>query len=180
MTVGPSGIPPGPIEEFLEILQAHGIVQLVDIRTMPRSRYNPQYNGDALSAALDGRNIRYLHLPELGGLRRARPDSPNTGWRNASFRGYADYMQTPELERGLAALIQVAAEAPAAMMCAEAVPWRCHRSLVADALVVSEIGVQHIQNTGEAAAHQLTPFAVVEGTVIVYPRAGKLDAPTLF
>jgi uncharacterized protein (DUF488 family) len=180
MTVGTIGHSTRPIEEFLEILSAHGIEQLVDIRTIPRSRYNPQYNGDALGAALAVRNIRYLHLPELGGLRRARPDSPNTGWRNASFRGYADYMQTPEFERGLEALIQLAEQAPAAMMCAEAVQWRCHRSLVADALLVRGITVQHIKNTGDAAAHKLTPFALVEGTVIVYPRAGKLDAPTLF
>jgi len=116
MTVGTIGHSTRPIEEFIEILQVHGIEQLVDIRTIPRSRHNPQYNGEALAAELAAHAIQYLHLPQLGGLRRARPDSPNTGWRNASFRGYADYMQTPEFDAGIARLIHLAEEHAVAIL----------------------------------------------------------------
>ena len=125
MTVATIGHSTRAIEKFIELLRAHGIEQLVDIRTIPRSRHNPRYNRESLPAELATHDIRYLHLPELGGLRHARPDSPNTGWRNLSFRGFADYMQTPEFEAGIAALIHVAEERPTAIMCAEAVPWRC-------------------------------------------------------
>jgi uncharacterized protein (DUF488 family) len=183
MTVATIGHSTRPIEKFIELLRAHGIEQLVDIRTIPRSRHNPQYNRETLPASLAAHGIRYVHLAELGGLRHARPDSPNTGWRNLSFRGFADYMQTPEFEAGIATLIQLAGERPTAIMCAEAVPWRCHRSLVADALAVRGITVQHIQTTGKASPHKLTSFACVSGTAIVYREPAqqlRLDGPTLF
>ena len=157
-----------PIEEFVEILKAHSIDELVDIRTVPRSRHNPQFNLDTLPESLAGAGIGYRHLPGLGGLRRPRPDSVNTGWRNASFRGYADYMQTPEFEASLEQLITAARERQVAIMCAEAVEFRCHRSLVADALVVRGIAVEHIQNAKRAKPHRLTPFAEVSGNRIVY------------
>ena len=183
MTVATIGHSTRAIEKFIELLRAHGIEQLVDIRTIPRSRHNPRYNRESLPAELAPHDIRYVHLAALGGLRRARPDSPNTGWRNLSFRGFADYMQTPKFEAGIATLIQLAGERPTAIMCAEAVPWRCHRSLVADALAVRGIAVQHIQTTGKASPHQLTSFACVSGTAIVYQepvRHRHLDGPTLF
>ena len=183
MTVATIGHSTRPIEKFIQLLRAHGIEQLVDIRTIPRSRHNPQYNQESLPAELAAHGIRYVHLAELGGLRHARPDSPNTGWRNLSFRGFADYMQTPEFEAGIATLIQLAGERPTAIMCAEAVPWRCHRSLVADALAVRGIDVQHIQTTGKASPHKLTSFACVSGTAIVYQEPSqqlRLDGPTLF
>lgn len=121
-------------EIFIEMLQVHGVKQLVDVRTIPRSRHNPQFNRDTLPETLGSAEIAYAHLNELGGLRHARLDSPNTGWRNTSFRGFADYMQTPEFAVGLQALLQIAGLKQTAIMCTEAVPWRCHRSLIADAL----------------------------------------------
>lgn len=156
------------IEEFIDILKTHSIEELVDIRTVPRSRHNPQFNRDTLPSSLEPAGIAYRHMPGLGGLRRARPDSVNTAWRNASFRGYADYMQTPEFHTALGELIEVAREKTVAVMCAEAVEWRCHRSLVADALEVRGISVRHIQSRTRAKPHRLTPFAKVDGTEIVY------------
>ncbi len=160
------------IEEFIAILEAHRIRQLVDIRTIPRSRTNPQFNREVLPLSLDAGGILYKHMPGLGGLRKARPDSINTGWRNASFRGYADYRQTPEFEESLNDLIAAGMTQPTAIMCAEAVHWRCHRSLVADALVVRGLAVQHIQNAGAAKPHSITPFAQVAGSRIIYPKEG--------
>jgi uncharacterized protein (DUF488 family) len=157
------------MEDFLDLLQAHGVKRLVDVRTVPRSRHNPQFNQDALPKALRHIGIAYLHLPELGGLRHARRDSSNTGWRNASFRGFADYMQTLQFETGLDKLIKSAARTQVAIMCAEAVPWRCHRSLIADALVVRGIQVEHVTSATRAQPHSLTTFAKVEGTHITYP-----------
>jgi uncharacterized protein (DUF488 family) len=157
-----------PIAEFLAILEAHGVDLLVDVRTVPRSRHNPQFNRDALPASLREAEIRYLSLPGLGGLRRPRADSPNTAWRNAGFRGYADYMQTAEFREHLHKLMELASETQAAIMCAEAVPWRCHRSLIADALVVRGIPVEHIMSSTASHPHKLTPFARVEGHQIVY------------
>jgi uncharacterized protein (DUF488 family) len=143
---------------------------VVDIRTVPRSRRNPQFEQATLSATLAAAGLGYVHLPELGGLRHPRPDSPNTAWRNASFRGYADYMLTPGFEAGLARLVTLADEqGPVAIMCAEAVPWRCHRSLVADALVARGVDVLHVVGAGQPNAHRLTPMARVEGTRITYP-----------
>jgi uncharacterized protein (DUF488 family) len=158
-----------PIEEFVHLLQAHGVEQLIDIRTVPRSRTNPQFNRDALPNSLKDAGIGYLHMPALGGLRHARRDSPNTGWRNASFRGYADYMQTPDFAAAIDSLVELASGRQVAIMCAEAVPWRCHRSLVADALFARGIPVEDILSAGRRQLHKLTPFAKLEGTRVWYP-----------
>jgi uncharacterized protein (DUF488 family) len=158
-----------PIEEFVALLESHRIRRVVDVRTVPRSRRNPQYGIDVLPQNLAARGIDYLHMPSLGGLRHARRDSPNMGWRNATFRGYADYMQTPEFEQALEELTALAREKLTAMMCAEAVPWRCHRSLIADALVVRGATVKHIMSAASAQPHRMTPFARVDGKRIVYP-----------
>ena len=157
------------LEDFIELVRAHGVTRLVDVRTVPRSRHNPQFNLDTLPDALGAAGIRYVHMPGLGGLRHPRPDSPNAGWRNASFRGYADYMQTPEFEAGLQALVKLAGQRQLAIMCAEAVPWRCHRSLISDALTVRGVKVEHIMSARAAQAHVLTPFARVDGLRVTYP-----------
>ncbi len=159
------------LDELVALLRAAGVTVLADIRTIPRSRHNPQFDSEALRTALRARRIRYVHLPALGGLRRARPDSVNTGFRNASFRGFADYMLTEGFESGLSELRALAAS-PVAVMCAEAVPWRCHRSLVADALTVRGAEVEHITGAGRTSQHRLTPFAHVEGTRVTYPAGG--------
>src|SRR5665213_2644519 len=158
-----------PIEEFEDLLIAHGVKQLVDIRTIPRPRHNPQFNGDSPPGSLKKVGIRYRHMPGLGGLRRARYDSINSGWHNASFRGFADYMQTPDFENALVELIRIAQTRRTAIMCAEAVPWRCHRSLIADALLVRGIRVEDIMSPTSRTVHALTPFAKVRGTTITYP-----------
>lgn len=158
-----------PIEEFVRLLEAHGVKQLIDIRTVPRSRTNPQFNRDTLPNSLKDAGIGYLHMPALGGLRHARADSPNTAWRNPSFRGYADYMQTPEFAAAIDSLIELGSASQAAIMCAEAVPWRCHRSLVGDALSVRGIPVEDILSSTRRQPHKLTPFARVEGTRVWYP-----------
>ena len=159
-----------PITELLDLLAAQGIRQLLDIRTIPKSRRNPQFNTDALAASLAAAKIRYVHMKELGGLRHPSRDSINLGWRNASFRGYADYMQTPAFAEALGHAIHLAQETPpTVLMCAEAVPWRCHRSLVADALVVRGIRVLEIVGAAAPKEHDLTPFAEVRGTQITYP-----------
>jgi uncharacterized protein (DUF488 family) len=160
------------VDDLAGLLQAAGVGLLVDVRTIPRSRTNPQFNRDTLPAALAAHGIASLHMAGLGGLRKPRSDSINTAWRNASFRGYADYMQTPEFELALGALLDAARDSPAAVMCAEALPWRCHRSLIADALTARGVKVVHI--TGSAArpklsSHQLTGWARVEGTKVTYP-----------
>ena len=167
-TVGHSTL---PIERFLAVLRAHGIERLADVRTVPRSRRNPQFNSDALAESLRAAGIEYVPLRELGGLRKPRADSPNAGWRNDGFRGYADYMQTPEFARGLESLLKLGRERRTAIMCAEAVPWRCHRSLVADALAVRGVPVVDILGETERREHALTPFARVHGTTITYPPA---------
>jgi uncharacterized protein (DUF488 family) len=157
------------LDEFTGLLKAHGISLLVDVRTIPRSRHNPQFNRETLPRILAAEGIAYEHMPGLGGLRRPRKDSGNTGWRNASFRGYADYMQTEEFARNLAALTELESGQNLAIMCAEAVPWRCHRSLIADALTIRGIPVRHIVSAANAEPHQLTSFARVQGTRIIYP-----------
>jgi uncharacterized protein (DUF488 family) len=158
------------IEEFVELLRAHEVGIVADVRTVPRSRHNPQFNGDALPVSLAKAGIGYVHMPGLGGLRHARKDSLNTAWQNASFRGYADYMQSPEFAQQLAELVQLAhGGRTVAVMCAEAVPWRCHRSLIADALAVRGIGVEHIMSASKRNAHTLTKFARVEGDRVWYP-----------
>ena len=157
------------IEEFVSLLQAHGVEKLIDIRTVPRSRTNPQFNRDALPESLRRAGIGYLHMPALGGLRHAQPDSPNTGWRNASFRGFADYMQTPEFAQAIEKLMELGREQQTAIMCAEAVPWRCHRSLVADALTARGMAVEDILSATRRQPHKLTPFAQIEGVRVWYP-----------
>jgi len=151
------------------MLRAHGVERLVDVRTVPRSRHNPQFNLDALPASLAEAGIEHRHMPGLGGLRHARKDSRNTGWKNASFRGYADYMETPEFEENLRALMGLDADKRTAIMCAESVPWRCHRSLIADALTARGIAVAHIMSATKANPHKLTSFARVEGERVRYP-----------
>lgn len=156
-------------DELVELLRAHGIERLVDVRTVPRSRTNPQFNRDTFGPALRNRRIAYRHMKALGGLRRARPDSINTGWRNASFRGYADYMQTDEFRAALDELQELAEEKTTAIMCAEAVPWRCHRSMIADALIVRGHEVRDIMGTASAKPRRLNPMAQVKGDQITYP-----------
>ncbi len=169
MTVFTIGHSTRSIEEFVGLLRANGVRHVVDIRTVPRSRHNPQYNRETLPQALRRENIGYTHMPELGGLRHARKDSPNQGWRNASFRGFADYMGAPEFEAGLEKLMHLAERESPAIMCAEAVPWRCHRSLISDALVARGVHVLHIVGRGRAGAHSLTSFAKVDGGRVSYP-----------
>ena len=157
------------LDKFIGLLQAHAVSRVVDVRTVPRSRHNPQFNQDSLPDSLKKAGLGYVHLPGLGGLRHAKRDSINVGWRNASFRGYADYMQTPEFERGLQELIHLAKQEQIAIMCAEAVPWRCHRSLIADALLVRGIRTEDIMSLTHCSIHTLTSFAKVRGTSVTYP-----------
>jgi uncharacterized protein (DUF488 family) len=163
--------------EFIGLLEAHGATRVVDVRTVPRSWHNPQFNKASLPRALKKAGLGYVHLPGLGGLRHAKRDSLNVGWRNASFRGYADYMQTPEFEQSLEELIQLAKQERIAIMCAEAVPWRCHRSLIADALLVRGIRAEDIMSPTCRQVHTLTPFAKVRGTTITYPAAAAASTP---
>ena len=160
-------------EELVALLRAHGIDTLVDVRTVPRSRRHPHFTKDALAASLPEAAIAYVHMPGLGGLRKAQPGSPNTGWRTDAFRGYADYMQTEEFARHLDALTALAKNARLSVMCAEAEPWRCHRNLLADALVVRDIQVRHIVGHGAVARHILTPWVQREGIRLTYPPAQR-------
>ena len=157
------------LDELVALLRAFDVAIVADVRTVPRSRRNPQFDTDALRRSLAERGLRYVHLPELGGLRHPRKDSPNTGWRNASFRGFADYMASEKFAAGLERLRALAGEGRVALMCAEAVPWRCHRSLIADALSVRDAEVRHITSARQASPHRMTPFARVEGSVVFYP-----------
>lgn len=163
------------LDAFLQLLQAHGVERVVDVRTIPRSRHNPQFNRETLVGKLRAADIGYVHLSKLGGLRHARPASPNAGWRNASFRGFADYMQTQDFEQGLQRLMKLAQQKRSAVMCAEAVPWRCHRSLIGDALLVRGVRVEHIMSGRRRQTHSLTPFARVRGKQITYPPAGDAN-----
>ena len=158
-----------PLEEFIHLLKQNEVECVLDIRTVPKSRHNPQFAQDALPGSLAQAGIGYRHLPGLGGLRHPRKDSPNGGWRNTSFRGYADYMQSPEFGVNVELVAQLAHTTRVALMCAESVPWRCHRSMVADALTVRGIQVEHIISQQKRRQHALTPFAQVDGTRIVYP-----------
>lgn len=157
------------IEEFIKILTAYGVNRLVDIRTVPRSRHNPQFEEAALAEALRKREIEYFHMRSLGGLRHARKDSINTGWKNASFRGYADYIQTQEFSAAIKELVAQTNEKTVAIMCAEAVPWRCHRSLVGDALLARGVEVVDIISETNAKPHKMTPWAKVDGSSVTYP-----------
>jgi len=174
MTIGHST---RPMEEFIRLLEAHNVACVVDVRTIPRSRHNPQFNKESLRAALKKSGIGYKHHPGLGGLRKTTAASVNIGWRNASFRGFADYMQTPEFAKALEKLIPLASKAQVALVCAEAVPWRCHRSLIADALLVRRIPVDHIMSLSRRQVHVLTSFAKVRGRKITYPKARARDVP---
>lgn len=168
MTVGHST---RTLEEFIRLLLAHAVTIVVDVRTIPRSRHNPQFNKDSLPQALREAGVEYVHMSRLGGLRRAERDSINVGWRNASFRGFADYMQTEEFEAGLAELIELSDDKRPAIMCSEAVPWRCHRSLIGDALIVRGIRTEDVMSLTRRQVHMLTPFAKVCGTTVTYPAA---------
>ena len=174
MTIGHST---HTIEEFIGLLQAHGATCVVDVRTVLRSWHNPQFNRVLLPGSLKKAGLGYVHLPGLGGLRHAKRDSLNLGWRNASLQGYADYMQTPEFEKALDKLIDLAKEDRIALMCAEAVPWRCHRSLIADALLVRGIRTEDIMSPNRRQVHALTPFAKVRGTAITYPAEASRIPP---
>jgi Protein of unknown function, DUF488 len=159
------------IEEFVDLLRQHGVERLVDIRTIPRSRRNPQFNSEALAKSLKREGIDYRHIKELGGLRHAHKGSINTGWRNASFRGYADYMQSEKFDQAVGGLLELCGEKRCALMCAEAVPWRCHRSLLADALVARGVAVEHILSGSQRDVHSVTPFARIENERVFYPEA---------
>jgi uncharacterized protein (DUF488 family) len=178
LTIGHSTL---AIESFLGALQDNGVNLLVDVRTIPQSRFNPQFGREALSASLQPVGLEYRWMQALGGLRKARKDSINTGWRNASFRGYADYMQTEAFQEALRQLIELEKETSVAIMCSEAVPWRCHRSLIGDALLVRGQSVEDIfvAATGKSQRkpHTLTPFARVEGTRLWYPGEPELPLP---
>lgn len=165
-TVGHSTL---PIDSFIALLLEYGIEQLADVRTVPRSRHNPQFNADIFGPALAEHRIAYLLMPELGGLRHTHKGSPNGGWRNLSFRGYADYMQTPAFRDAVVRLIDIGREKRTAIMCAEAVPWRCHRSLIADALEIRGVPAVEILSRTSCRPHVLTSFAHVDGTAITYP-----------
>ena len=160
------------LDEFVALLGRHSIRQLADVRTVPKSRRHPHFRLEQLSESLPAAGVAYRHLPGLGGFRRARPGSPNEGWRNASFRGYADYTQTDEFADALSELTAWAEEARTAVMCSEALWWRCHRRLVADQLVVAGWGVEHVGSDGRASPHALTEFAQVSGGSVSYPAPG--------
>jgi len=185
-----SSIPQGPqrvaytighstrsLEEFLGLLQAQGIELLLDVRTVPRSGRNPQFNSDTLPQVLQSAGIEYRHLAELGGLRKPRPDSANLGWRNSSFRGFADYMQSEAFRAALVSLRQEAERRVICLMCAEALPWRCHRSLIGDALLVQGISVENIFGPGKVVSHRMTPFAKVDGPTVTYPAQPSEGTP---
>ena len=157
------------LDDFIDLLKTHAAEKVIDVRTVPRSRHNPQFNFDTLPEKLKSVRIGYKHMSGLGGLRHPLRDSPNMGWRNSSFRGFADYMLTEEFEKNLEKLIGFAGRKRICLMCAEAVPWRCHRSLIADALQVRSITVGHILTKSQPQLHKLTPFARVDGTRITYP-----------
>lgn len=157
------------LDEFLALLKGHGVERLVDVRSIPKSRHVPQFNRESLAARLRARGISYVHLKSLGGRRHTRKDSINTSWRNAAFRGYADYMATSKFRDGLERLLQLAASKRTAIMCAEAVPWRCHRSLIGDSLLIRGVKVEDIMSLTSRREHTLTPFAHVAGKTITYP-----------
>jgi uncharacterized protein (DUF488 family) len=169
-TIGHSTL---PLETFIERLKAFGVQRVVDVRTVPRSRHNPQFDRATFPQAVRRAGIGYIHLKGLGGLRHARPDSVNMGWHNASFRGYADYMQTEEFRRNLERLLRIAGETTVVLLCAEAVPFRCHRSLIADALTVAGVEVRHIASARTAKPHRLTPWIKIEDDQITYPEPSQ-------
>jgi len=159
-----------PIKSLIEVLDEYKINQVIDVRTIPYSRYNPQFNKEELAESLKDTRIVYVHMIELGGLRHPKKDSVNIGWENASFRGYADYMQTDHFKQGIEKLIEISKGKNTVILCSEAVPWRCHRSLIADALLVRKIKVNHIINKTSSREHEITPFAKVRNRIITYPK----------
>jgi uncharacterized protein (DUF488 family) len=161
------------VEEFLELLKAYAVTLLLDVRTVPHSRHNPQFNKENLPNTLKPQGVKYIHMPDIGGLRHPTRDSINLAWKNSSFRGYADFMQTKEFTDNLLKLIALAKENCLAIMCAEALPWRCHRNLISDALVVRHIRVEHIISKDSTINHQLNDTAHVEGVKITYPLFSK-------
>ena len=161
------------LEEFINLLKIHGVQVVVDVRTIPGSRYASQFNRETLKNSLETAGIKYDHMPSLGGLRRALKNSQNTGWRNLTFRGFADHMQTEEFRKSLEELVLQARKEKVALMCAEAVPWRCHRSLIADALTVQGINVDHILSANNVQIHKVTPWARTIGTRVSYPPPTK-------
>jgi uncharacterized protein (DUF488 family) len=171
-------------DEFLQILRRYEIRCVADVRTVPRSRRNPQFNREALSAAMAEAGVEYQHFPDLGGFRDPHPDSPNSGWENDSFRGFADYMQTEGFRSGLEKLLDAARRERTVVLCAEAVPWRCHRSLIADALLFGGTPVEDILDLDHSRPHRLTPFARWDGTRVTYPKPAAdgqdIRQPTLF
>jgi uncharacterized protein (DUF488 family) len=158
-----------PLDEFMELLLSFEVRLVVDVRTVPRSGHNPQFNRDSLPDQLRKKNIEYHHQSGLGGLRKPLPDSLNSGWRNDAFRGFADYMQTEAFQSSLNELIKQADHTTLGLMCAETLPWRCHRSLIADALLIRHMAVFHIFKMGTVEEHRLTSFAKVKGTALTYP-----------
>ena len=159
------------IEEFIALLWMNEVAEVLDVRTIPRSRHNPQFNLDALSASLAAAGIEYSLREGLGGLRHAHAGSANMAWHNASFRGYADYMQSAEFADNVDDIVKLAASRRCALMCAEAVPWRCHRSLISDALLLRGMQVEDIIGPHGRKAHAMTSFAQVEGLTVTYPAA---------
>jgi uncharacterized protein (DUF488 family) len=157
------------LDEFIKLLNAYGVTLVVDVRTVPRSRHNPQFNKETLPNTLKPYGIKCIHMPDIGGLRHPKHDSINMAWKNSGFRGYADYMQTPEFNVNLLKIVALARENRLALMCAEALPWRCHRSLISDALVVRHVKVEHIISINNTINHQLSELAHVEGTKVTYP-----------
>ena len=162
-----------PIEDFIGLLWSNEVASVIDVRTIPKSRHNPQFNLDALREVLPAAGIDYVHIPGLGGLRHARADSPNVGWHNASFKGYADYMQTPSFAASVDQVVALARLQRCTLMCAEAVPWRCHRSMIADALLVRGLRVEDIIGVHGRKPHALTSFARVDGLQLTYPRPAE-------
>ena len=161
------------LDEFIGLLKTYGITLVLDVRTVPRSRHNPQFNKETVPASLKVEGLKYIHMPEIGGLRRPKHDSINLSWKNTGFRGYADYMQTKEFTDNLLRIVALARENRLAIMCAEALPWRCHRSLISDALTVRHIKVKHIISATSCLNHELSEMAQVEGTKITYPLFSK-------
>ena len=157
------------LEEFTEMLKAYNVNLVVDVRTVPRSKHNPQFNKETLPNILKSKGIKFIHMPEIGGFRRSKTDSVNLAWKVSSFRGYADYMQTKEFNDNLLRIIALARENCLVLMCAEALPWRCHRSLISDALVIRQVKVEHIISATTVIDHKLNETAHVEGTQVTYP-----------
>jgi uncharacterized protein (DUF488 family) len=160
------------IEAFVQILQSHEIATVVDVRTITKSRHNPQYNEEDLRKSLTQKGIGYIHCSGLGGLRHTTKDSMNTAWHNESFRGYADYMQTAQFQAALQHIIDIIRQKQTVIMCAETLPWRCHRSLIGDALLLHNIAVTDVINEKSSKPHALTSFAKIDGTTITYPGDG--------